>query len=123
MKNRLSQWADNLKQELRVLYYASKDPQIPFFPKALLAIAIAYAMSPLDLIPDFIPILGYLDDLIILPLLILLAIKTIPEDVLNRAREKSANYKPEIQTSFTAAGLIVFLWITAAIVLGCIIFR
>ena len=88
----ISRWALRLKGELHVLHHASKDPKLPWIPKVLLAITIAYAMSPIDLIPDFIPILGYLDDVIILPILIFITIKTIPEEVMRRAREKSGEH-------------------------------
>ena len=76
-----------IKQELPALYLCLKDPQIPWLPKLLAWITIAYALSPIDLIPDFIPILGYVDDMILLPGLIYLTIKCIPEDLLNQKRE------------------------------------
>lgn len=75
-----------LKTEIKALLLASRDPGVPWQAKVVVALVVAYAASPIDLIPDFIPVLGYLDDLIILPLGILLALKMIPEDVMQRCR-------------------------------------
>lgn len=76
-----------IKQELPTLYLCLKDPQTPWLPKILAWITVAYALSPIDLIPDFIPILGYVDDMILLLGLIYLTIKCIPEDLLNQKIE------------------------------------
>lgn len=82
--------AKALKTELRALRIAYGDPRTPWFAKAWLLLVIAYAFSPIDLIPDFIPVLGYLDDLLLLPLGIALAIRLIPAEVLAQARQKAA---------------------------------
>jgi uncharacterized membrane protein YkvA (DUF1232 family) len=77
----IKKWAKDLRGNIKALDYARKDPRVPLLPKALLIMVVVYALSPIDLIPDFIPVLGFLDDLILLPLGIALAIKMIPKDV------------------------------------------
>jgi uncharacterized membrane protein YkvA (DUF1232 family) len=77
----IKKWAKELRGNIKALDYARKDPRVPLLPKALLIMVVVYALSPIDLIPDFIPVLGFLDDLILLPLGIALAIKMIPKDV------------------------------------------
>jgi len=77
----IKKWAKELRGNIKALDYARKDPRVPLLPKSLLIMVVAYALSPIDLIPDFIPVLGYLDDLILLPLGIALVIKMIPKDV------------------------------------------
>src|SRR3954464_4272720 len=87
----LKQKAKKLKAEAQVLAIAYKDRRTPFIAKILIAITAGYLLSPIDLIPDFIPVLGLLDDLIIVPILVSLSIKLIPQNVLNDAREKAIN--------------------------------
>jgi uncharacterized membrane protein YkvA (DUF1232 family) len=83
---RLKVWAERLRQEVHAIYLAARDPRVPWYAKAL-AIAVAgYALSPIDLIPDFIPVIGYLDDLVIVPLGIWAVIRLIPADVLAEYR-------------------------------------
>ena len=103
----------HLKAETYALYLAARHPQTPWYAKLLVAGIVAYALSPIDLIPDFIPVLGYLDDLVLIPLGIALAIKMIPPDVLAecRIRAKSAVAKP---VSRTAAVVIVAIWLLVA---------
>ena len=86
---RLYYWARGLKSEVMVLYYVMKHPATPFAAKCLATLVVGYALSPIDFIPDFIPVLGYLDDLVILPALIALTIRHIPEDVWERSLQKS----------------------------------
>ena len=81
--------AKKLKTDIPALFLAIKDNDTPILAKVFAGITVAYALSPIDLVPDFIPVLGYLDDVIILPLLIALTIKYIPKDVLERSREQS----------------------------------
>ena len=85
----LKERAKKLKTDLPAVFLAVKDKETPFIAKILAGITVAYALSPIDLIPDFIPVLGYLDDLIILPLLVALTLKLIPGDVMQRNREKA----------------------------------
>jgi uncharacterized membrane protein YkvA (DUF1232 family) len=101
-----------LKSEIVALYLAYKHPRTPWYAKALAALIIGYALSPIDLIPDFIPVLGYLDDLILVPAGIALLIKIIPGDVLEECRTKAQsdplNRKPR---NWVAAVIIVLVWL------------
>jgi uncharacterized membrane protein YkvA (DUF1232 family) len=116
---RLKNWARALQRDAHAIRLASSDPRVPWTVK-LLAIAVAgYALSPIDLIPDFIPVLGYLDDLIIVPLGIWLVIALIPEDVMREYRAAaSAVARPPV--SKAAAIIIIALWISGAALLGWI---
>ena len=106
--------ARGIKYDVMTVYFAARDPRTPLLVR-LLALAIAaYALSPIDLIPDFIPILGYLDDLILLPLGIILVIKLTPTIVIEASRSSEVISKP---TSGIAAAIIVALWVGIAI--GC----
>jgi uncharacterized membrane protein YkvA (DUF1232 family) len=113
-----------LKNELAALYLAYRDPRTPWYAKVAAILVIAYALSPIDLIPDFIPVLGYLDDLIIVPLGIFIAIKLIPADIMASAREKAASSEQALPTG-TAWGIIivVFLWLVGLGLIGCLIWR
>lgn len=108
----LKQVARRLKKETYAVYLASIDQRVPWYARILAGLTVAYAFSPIDLIPDFIPILGYLDDLIIVPLGIWLVLKIIPPQVLAECREKAA---AQIQRgkpiNLAAAGVIIAIWI------------
>jgi uncharacterized membrane protein YkvA (DUF1232 family) len=115
--SRAKAWASVLRRDAHAIYLASRDPRVPWAAR-LLAIAVAgYALSPIDLIPDFIPVLGVLDDLIIVPLGIWLVIALIPEDVMRecRAIASAAAQRP---VGKVAAIIIVALWISGAALLG-----
>lgn len=84
----LKDWARAIKRDVHAIYLASRDPRVPWYAKALAAAVAGYALSPIDLIPDFIPVLGYLDDLIIVPLGIWLAVSLIPADVMSHYRRR-----------------------------------
>ena len=109
MAARLKEWARTIKRDVHALYLAGRDPRVPWYAKALALAVAGYALSPIDLIPDFIPILGYLDDLIIVPLGILLVIKMIPPDVMSEHRElaAAAHDRP---VSRIAAAVIIIVW-------------
>jgi uncharacterized membrane protein YkvA (DUF1232 family) len=117
-----------LKKETYAIYLACKDPGVPWYAKVLAACVVAYAFSPIDLIPDFIPVLGYLDDLILVPLGIILVLRIIPADILTECRAKAeatmAHSKP---TSWIAAVVIVTIWlllgVLAVILIGRILKR
>jgi len=113
---KLKQRAQQLKAETYALYLAARDPRTPWVAKLLVAGIVAYALSPIDLIPDFIPIIGYLDDLILLPLGILWAIKLIPPAVLAECRAHAqtdlAQRKP---VSWVAATVIILVWLLLAV--------
>lgn len=98
-----------LKSEIMALSLATKDPRMPWYAKFLAVIVVTYALSPIDLIPDFIPILGYLDDLILLPLGIALVLKLTPEDVLNDARIRARGQKRP--ASWLGAVIVVMIWL------------
>ncbi len=87
----LKKWAAGLRREWAVLREALADPEMPALPRIVAGIALAYALSPIDLIPDFIPVLGQLDDILIVPALVALSLRLIPKEILERAREKVAN--------------------------------
>ena len=108
---RLRERADSLKHEIIAIYYAYKHPETPRLPKVIILITIAYAASPVDLIPDFIPILGYLDDLIIIPALIALSIRLIPRTVMIEAREKAKREPIQLKKNTAAAAIFITLWI------------
>ena len=110
---KLAGWARRIKRDAVALYLAARDPRVPWYAKALAACVAGYALSPIDLIPDFIPLLGYLDDLIILPLGILLAVRLIPADVLAELRDEAAR-RVARPTSRRAALIIVMIWLAAA---------
>jgi uncharacterized membrane protein YkvA (DUF1232 family) len=109
---RLKSWARALKRDVMALWLAARDPRVPLQAKILATVVAAYALSPVDLIPDFIPVLGYLDDLILVPLGIALTVRLIPPQLMQELRAKAALLdKPR-----STAGLltILALWITAA---------
>lgn len=109
----LKQKARHLKSEAQVLMIAYKDKRTPLSAKILIGITVGYLLSPIDLIPDFIPVLGLLDDLIIVPLLISISIKLIPESVLNDAREAiRSNPKKLKKANWAFAALIVVIWLS-----------
>ena len=113
---KLKEAARGIKQDVMTVYFAARDPRTPLLVR-LLALAIAaYALSPIDLIPDFIPILGYLDDLVLLPFGIILVIKLTPTIVIEASRAK-ANEVISKPTSSIAAAIIVAIWVGLAI--GC----
>lgn len=98
-----------LKSEITALSIATRDPRMPWYAKFLAVIVVTYALSPIDLIPDFIPILGYLDDLILLPLGIALVLKLTPEQVLTEARMQARGQKRP--TSWLGAVIVVMIWL------------
>lgn len=114
LRDRLRERARRLGRELNALYLACRDPRTPWYARAVAVLVVGYAFSPIDLIPDFIPVLGYLDDLILLPLGIWLALRLIPGDVLEAARlqaqEVAAEKRP---ASVAAAWVIVLVWLWA----------
>jgi uncharacterized membrane protein YkvA (DUF1232 family) len=111
MLSRLKTWARGIKRDVHALYLASRDPRVPWYAKVLAMAVAAYALSPIDLIPDFIPILGQLDELIILPLGLLVVIRLIPPEVMAEYRAIAADGTMPI--SRTAAVVIVCVWIAA----------
>jgi uncharacterized membrane protein YkvA (DUF1232 family) len=109
------QKAKVIKQELLAIYLACKDPRTPWYAKALGICVVGYALSPIDLIPDPIPILGYVDDLILLPLGIIAVRKMIPTAVLTECREKAKESAQQKRKNWLAAGVIITIWLIVAI--------
>jgi uncharacterized membrane protein YkvA (DUF1232 family) len=107
------QWARNLKRDVIALWIAARDARTPLLAKCVAAVVAAYALSPVDLIPDFIPVLGYLDDLLIVPLGIKLAVSLVPADLMVVFREAAAETLNRPR-SYTGLAFIVLVWIVAA---------
>nr|WP_313885414.1 YkvA family protein [Desulfallas sp. Bu1-1] len=108
--------ARKLKTELYVLYLAYRDPRVPWYGKLFAALVVAYAFSPVDLIPDFIPVLGYLDDVVLVPLGISIAMRMIPSPVLADCRER-ARRKFHASPSRAATAVVVLVWMGIIIIL------
>ena len=89
MLERMNRWARVLKRDVHAIYLASRDPRVPWYAKVLAVMVAAYALSPIDLIPDFVPVLGYLDDVIVVPLGIALVIRLIPPGIMAELREQA----------------------------------
>jgi uncharacterized membrane protein YkvA (DUF1232 family) len=102
--------ARELKREVHALVLASRDPRVPWYAKALLIAVVAYAFSPIDLVPDFIPVLGYLDDLLLIPLGIMAARALVPADVLAECRARARELENEPR-NWAAAAVIIGVWI------------
>ncbi|HEV2093067.1 MAG TPA: YkvA family protein [Rubrobacter sp.] len=114
--DKLKRWAGRLKTELRALYLAYRDPRVPTHARVFTIIVVAYALSPIDLIPDPIPILGYLDDLILVPLGIALAVRMIPSDVLAECRAKARGIETKAGPKGAAAAVaVVAIWLVMAV--------
>ncbi|MDD5065959.1 MAG: YkvA family protein [bacterium] len=114
-KKNLKERARELKTEAYALYLAYRDPRVPWYAKAFAACVVAYALSPIDLIPDFIPVLGYLDDLVLIPLGIALAVKMIPGPVMLEARGKARILLDRKRPVNWMAGLIIIIvWLSLA---------
>jgi len=100
-----------LKREAHAIYLAAKSPRTPWYAKMLVFFVVAHTFSPIDLIPDFIPVLGYLDDLIITPGGLWLAVKLIPPEVLEEARREVAGKGQERGVGYVGAGRVVLIWV------------
>lgn len=111
IKQRMIQWAKQLKRDLIAIYIAMKNPKTPWYARAMALIVVGYAFSPIDLIPDFIPILGYLDDALLLPIGIAITIRLIPPDILAEARKEAAEMPPVTGHHRVVTLVIVFLWL------------
>jgi uncharacterized membrane protein YkvA (DUF1232 family) len=110
----LQHWARRLKRDTVALYLAARDPRVPWYAKVVAACVAAYALSPIDLIPDFIPVIGYLDDIILVPLGIALAIRLVPPAVLEEHRASASRQIDERPVSRIGALVIILIWITLA---------
>lgn len=116
----ISAWAKALKLDVLALWFALKHPEVSVWAKAISFVAAAYALSPIDLIPDFIPVLGYLDDLIIVPVLVWLALKLIPIDVIKQSRDQAAewiNSKQSKPKSYVGLLIVLVIWLICLAIL------
>lgn len=114
IKDSVSQWARRLRRDALMLWFARRHPDTPLLAKALCVLAVAYALSPIDLIPDFIPILGYLDDALLLPALIWLAVRVLPPHVIATCRAQADQWmsaRKARPTSYLGAAFIAMVWI------------
>lgn len=123
----LKSWKERakpLKESTYALYLAARDPRVPPIAKVMATLSVAYALSPIDLIPDFIPVLGYLDDLILIPLGIALAIKMIPKQVWEECRQRASVETAEgLPNSRKAAFVIVAIWVLTPVLVGIVLWR
>jgi len=113
----LRDWARRIKRDAVTLWFACRDPATPWLPKALCWFTVAYALSPIDLIPDFIPVLGYLDDVLLLPALIWLAVRMLPPEVIARSRERAEDWMARTgsqPTSRVGMALVIGIWVLVA---------
>lgn len=122
MVDRLRQWARALKRDVHAVYLASLDPRVPWYAKALAVAVAGYALSPIDLIPDFIPVLGYLDDIILVPLGIVLVLRLIPGEIMDEHRSAAA-LALDRPVGRAAACAIVAIWIVSAVLAGWFAYR
>ncbi len=111
--DQLRDWARTIQRDVVALYLAARDPRVPRLAKLVAVCVVAYALSPVDLIPDFIPVLGYLDDVILVPLGILLAVRLVPGDVMADLRSK-ADLHSVLPKSRAAAIMVVAIWMAVA---------
>jgi uncharacterized membrane protein YkvA (DUF1232 family) len=110
VNERLRTWARGIKRDVHALYLAARDPRVPWHAKAVAMAVAAYALSPIDLIPDFIPVIGYLDDLLIVPLGILLAVRLVPGDLMAEFRASAVSREGERVLGRFGTVIIVLLW-------------
>lgn len=115
--SKLKSRSHELKKEILALYFAYRDPRLKLLPKLIIIFTVAYALSPIDLIPDFIPVIGYLDDLIILPLLISLSIKLIPIEIINASREKAENEYQKLKPNMLIGALFILIWVLIMVII------
>lgn len=115
--------ARRLRREAHALWLAAKDSRTPWYARLLLGLVVAYALSPVDLIPDFVPILGYLDDLVVVPLGIAIAIRLVPADVLRECREQAAEAEQRHPRMWRGLVLMAVLWLALAFVLALAVVR
>ncbi|WP_249310708.1 YkvA family protein [Bacillus sp. FJAT-49736] len=112
--NKWKQLIQNIKRNIYILYLAYRHPETPWYAKAFSILIVAYALSPIDFIPDVIPVLGYVDEAILLPLGILGAFTLIPSQILQECKEKASQNSSKLRKSWAAAIVILLVWISVA---------
>lgn len=123
MRTTLQRWARQMKTQLSALYLAYQDPRTPWYARVFALAVVAYAFSPIDLIPDMIPLLGYLDDVILLPVGIYIALRLIPAPVMAEARLRAATSGPRTPVSRVAAGAVIATWLLALLLVATWLWR
>lgn len=123
MFDQLKRWAKMMERDIFVLYLAGRDPRVPWYVKLLAAATAAYAFSPIDLVPDFIPVIGYLDDMIIVPGAIWLTLRLIPTEILAELRNEASHRLQQCPRSAFAACVIVAIWLGIALLAGWLCWR
>ena len=112
-------WARAIKRDVIALWLAARHPRTPWYAKALIAAIVAYALSPIDLIPDFIPVLGFVDEIVLLPFAIVLAVKLVPADVMAECRARASDTgRVTTRAGRIGAVVIVVLWIAVIVTTG-----
>jgi uncharacterized membrane protein YkvA (DUF1232 family) len=121
---KIKQRARELKRDVTALWFAYKDKRTPWYAKVFAIVVVAYAVSPIDLIPDFIPVIGYLDDLILIPLGITLALKMIPAEVMADARKQADNHLLTNKSiGWVAAAIVIIIWVVILASIGVAIWK
>ena len=121
MLGALKSWAESIKRDVLALWLATRDPRTPWSAKIVALVVVGYALSPIDLIPDFIPVLGYLDDLILVPLGVLAAIALVPPELMGEFRKRAGELRlPSV--SRVAGVVVVLLWLVAGVAIVWAVF-
>ena len=117
-------WASELKRQTYALYLAYKDPRVPWYAKVFGALVVAYAFSPVDIIPDFIPVLGYLDDLLLLPLGIAVTVRMIPKEVMRECLIKAQlKLSEKKHKNWIAGAIVILIWIFACVLAAVVVLK
>jgi uncharacterized membrane protein YkvA (DUF1232 family) len=122
MWKRAKNWARTVRRDTVSLYLAARDERTPWYAKALAAVVVGYAVSPIDLIPDFIPVIGYLDDILLVPLGLWLVRRLIPAEVMEDCRSRAVELEQR-PSGWIAAVVVVMIWITAAALTAWFVYR
>lgn len=121
--DRLKSWAEHLEKEVFALYYAYRDPRTPWFARLFCSFIVVMTLSPIDLIPDFIPVFGYLDDALFVPLGIWLALKMIPKEVMDDSRRKAMELHPsQLVDKRKSILLIIAIWVTLLVIISLVLY-
>lgn len=113
----MGDWLFRLRRDAAVLYLALRDPRVPWYVKLLAGAVVAYALSPIDLVPDFIPVLGWLDDVVLVGLGLWLALRLMPQGLLAEYRDKAADLA-DLPPNWTAAAIVLLVWVSLAVTAG-----
>ncbi len=123
MNARLRQWARTVTRDVHALFLAARDPRVPWYAKSVAVAVAAYALSPIDLIPDFIPIVAYLDDVLLVPAGILLAVRLVPAELMTEFRAAATSAEAERMLGKRGAAVIVLLWVAGVVATSAWLWR